>query len=125
MTQAMDILDTVADVYGIRLTETMTGGGCMALQARLETGHWIVATDEGLCGFRERIAFESGDEGYEPRHSDDLQALGWFIGVYEHDDEGDWMGGKEPLVDVVDYDAYAGDLPGMIGKALGRLVDVL
>jgi hypothetical protein len=112
------ILDTVRDTYGISFTETHTGGGCCAIEARLETGHWIVATDEGLCGFRERLDFESAGE--------DHRALGWFVGIYEHnEDSGDWMGQGDSVVDACDYDAYAADLPRMVGAALSKLVDVL
>lgn len=108
-----EILTAVRDRFGISFTEVGTGGGCMALEARLESGHWIVATDEGLCGFRERIAFESGE---------DNSPLGWFIGVYPHlSDDEDWIGGQETVVDVCDYDASAGDLPGLVGKALELL----
>ena len=120
------ILETVRDTYGISFTETHTGGGCCALEARLETGHWIVATDEGLCGFRERLEFESAGDGFEPRYGEDRRALGWFVGIYEHnDDSEDWMGGDGTVVDVCDYDAYAADLPRMVGVALRELVEIL
>ena len=112
------ILDTVRDTYGISFNETHTGGGCCALEARLETGHWIVATDEGLCGFRERLDWED----------DRSLAAGWMIGIYENNtDHGDdwWGGGDLPVVDVTDYDAYAADLPRLVGVALRELVEVL
>jgi hypothetical protein len=120
------ILDTVRDTYGISFNETHTGGGCMALEARIETGHWIVASDEGLCGFRERIEFESFGDNYNAHAGDDHRAMGWFVGVYEHNEEsGDWMGQDDSLVNVCDYDAYAADLPRMVGLALARFVETV
>jgi len=120
------ILDTVRDTYGIAFTETHTGGGCCALEARLETGHWIVATDEGLCGFRERLEFESFEDNYNSHAGEDHRALGWFVGIYEHNEEsGDWMGQDDSLVNVCDYDAYAADLPRMVGLVLAEFIESL
>lgn len=125
MTTVETILSAVADQYGIRFSETHTGGGCMALEARLESGHWIVATDEGLCGFRERITAESFQDNYNGHAGDDPTACGWSIGIYPngtaHGD--DWWGGQDSIVDVVDWDAYAVDLPAVVGKALAALAD--
>lgn len=124
------ILSAVRDQFGISFSETHTGGGCYALEARLESGHWIVATDEGLCGFRERIESESStdddDDGYQPRYSRDNRACGWSIGIYPNgtDHGDDWWGGEESIVDVVDYDAVAADLPTVVGRALAELVTV-
>ena len=125
------ILAAVRDRFGISLTEVGTGGGCMALESRLESGHWIVATDEGLCGFRERVVFESSDgtddDDYQPRYSHD-GALGWMIGIYPNceDDGIDWWGGgQDSIVEVTDYDAVAADLPDMVGRALAALVSEL
>ena len=87
----------------------------MALQARLESGHWLVATDEGLCSLRERLTFESRTDADGER-----RPLGWFVGIYPHDDETGWFG-SDSIVDVCDYDAYAADLPTMVGKALAAL----
>jgi hypothetical protein len=130
--RAAEILSTVRDRFGIAFSETMTSGGCMALEARLETGHWIVATDEGLCAFVTRIGYEaadeSGDDDYDPRYSADRRAMGWSIGIYpNHDDDGidTWMNGgsdSDTVVDVVDYDAYADALPDMVQRALDQLV---
>lgn len=134
-TQAHDlaakILSSVADRFGIQFSETNTGGGCMALEARLESGHWIVATDEGLCSFVARIGYEaaeeSDDDDYDPRYGADRRALGWSLGIYEnHDDDGTdtWMNGgsdNDAIVDVVDYDAYGEALPDMVGRALAAL----
>lgn len=111
MDKVTEILAAVRDATGVAFTEVGTGGGCMALEARLESGHWIVATDEGLCGFAERIRFESdGEHG----------AFGWFIGIYPNGtDHGcDWWGGTESVIDVCDYDAIAYDLPAMVTRAL-------
>lgn len=123
-TVASEILRAVADQYGIRFSETGTGGGCMALEARLESGHWIVATDDGLCGFAERIDAESYEDSYNS-FDGDPRALGWFIGVYENDAESDtWMGqSSDALINVTDYDAYAADLPRLVGVALEQFRD--
>ena len=111
-----DILDECRRQFGISFSETHTGGGCCALEARLESGHWIVATDEGLCGFRERQQFEA-----DPDHL----PMGWSIGIYEDQggDEG-WFGADDSIVDVVDLDARAENLPHMVAQALALLVGV-
>ena len=131
---AETILSSVADRFGIHFSETMTGCGCMALEARLESGHWIVATDEGLCSLRNRLAYEStdesGDDDYDPRYGADRRALGWSIGIYRnHDDDGTdtWMNGgsdNDAIVDVVDYDAFGDALPDMVQRALEALTRV-
>lgn len=125
MTTVESILSAVADQYGIKFSETHTGGGCMALEARLESGHWIVATDEGLCGFRERIAAESFVDNYNGHAGDDHTACGWSVGIYPNGTAHgeDWWGGTDSIVDVVDWDAYASDLPAVVGKALAALAD--
>jgi len=110
------ILQEVKSRFGISFSETMTGGGCCALEARLESGHWIVATDEGLCGFRERQQFEA-----DPEHPN----MGWMIGIYE--DQGDdngWFGADDSIVNVSDLDARADKLPDMVAQALALLVGV-
>ncbi len=122
---AQQILDTVKQQYGITFTETHTGGGCMALEARLESGHWIVATDDALSGFARRIEFESRDDNYNSHYSDDHCAMGWSIGIYPNDPaENTWMSGEDSIVDIVDYDAYAHQLPGIVGAALKALMEV-
>jgi len=126
MTTTHEVLDSVRDQYGITFTEVGTGGGCMALEARLESGHWIVATDEGLCSFANRVAYEStdgtDDDNYQSRYGND-GALGWSIGIYVNDPvEDTWMSsGEDTVVDVVDYNAFAADLPVMVGRALAAL----
>jgi hypothetical protein len=119
---ATAVLTAVADRFGIRFAEVGTGGGCMALEARLESGHWIVATDEGLCSFRERIRFEADVDGFDPRYGEDRRALGWFIGIYL-DVDGSWLGSNDSLIEVCDFDAYAEDLPRLVGEALRALAD--
>lgn len=109
-----EILSAVRSRFGISFGEAHTGGGCMALEARLESGHWIVATDENLTGFRERVDAES--------HSDSYNA-GWSIGIYE-DEDGSWMGGNDSVVDVVDMDSRAENLPDVVAKALAELSGV-
>lgn len=110
-----DVLDECRRRFGISFSEAMTGGGCRALEARLESGHWLVATDEALCGFRERCEFEA-----DPDHPN----MGWSIGIYPDmgGDEG-WFG-AESIVDVSDSDARAEKLPDMIELALAALAGV-
>ena len=116
MSDVQEILDECRRRFGISFSEVGTGGGCCALEARLESGHWLVATDEALCGFRERIAFEA-----EADHVN----MGWMVGIYE-DQGGDngWFGADDSIVDVSDLDARAEKLPDMIGLALEELVRV-
>jgi hypothetical protein len=121
--RAAEILSQVRDQFGISFTETMTGGGCMALEARLESGHWIVAVDECLMGFVARIAAESVTDNYNSHYSDDHRAMGWSVGIYD-DNDGTWMGQEDSLVDVVDYDAYADALPDVVARALEALTRV-
>lgn len=119
------ILAAVQSRFGISFTETHTGGGCMALEARLESGHWIVATDENLTGFRERIEAESYSDSYNAHYGDDHSAAGWSIGIYPNDpDEDTWMSGEVSVVDVVDLDGRAENLPDMVEKALAELAGV-
>jgi len=125
MSEVQEILDAVKERFGISFTEVHTGGGCMALEARLETGHWIVATDESLCGFRRRLEAESYVDNYNNFWGDDARALGWSIGVYPDAGEDKGWSGVDSIVDVVDYDAYGADLPDMVGKALALFVDGL
>ena len=124
---AQAILTAVANQYGIKFHETMTGGGCMALEARLESGHWIVATDENLSAFSHRIEHEGYADNYNSHDGDDHRACGWSIGIYPNNatDDGDtWMSGGDydAIVNIVDYDAYAADLPALVGRALAAVV---
>jgi|LakMenEpi03Aug12_release.lakeMendotaPanAssembly.Ray.scaffolds.fasta_scaffold125766_6 hypothetical protein len=124
MKQVADILGEVKSRFGISFSETMTGGGCCALEARLESGHWIVATDEALCGFRERIEFESRGDNYNSHYSADHCAMGWSIGIYpDMGGEEGWFG-ADSIVDVVDIDARAEKLPDMVELALAELTGV-
>jgi hypothetical protein len=121
--RAAEILATVRDRFGIAFNETMTGGGCMALEARLESGHWIVATDENLSSFARRVEAESFADNYNGHDGDDHCAMGWSVGIYPNNPAEDtWMSGEDSVVDVVDYDAYAADLPDMVQRALHALV---
>lgn len=108
----MDVLAEVRRRFGISFIEQSTGGGCMCLEARLESGHWLIATDEGLCSYRERLDIEA----------DSPRPMGWSIGIYPHSDEPymDWFG-VDSIVDVIDTDAYAEDLPDLIERALREL----
>ena len=123
--KATEILSAVKSRFGIDFTETHTGGGCMALEARLESGHWIVATDENLTGFRERIEAESYSDSYNAHYGDDHNAAGWSIGIYPNDpDENTWMSGDGSVVDVTDLDGRAESLPDMVESALAELAGV-
>ena len=123
--KAAEILSAVKSRFGIDFTETHTGGGCMALEARLESGHWIVATDENLTGFRERIEAESYSDSYNAHYGDDHNAAGWSIGIYPNDpDENTWMSGDGSVVDVTDLDGRAESLPDMVESALAELAGV-
>ncbi len=124
MTRVEDILEDVQQQTGIRFSEVDTGGGCRALEARLESGHWIVATDENLNGFRERIEAESFTDNYNSHHSDDHRASGWMVGIYPNNNaHGDdwWGGGEDSIVEVTDYNAFAGDLARVVIEALEGL----
>lgn len=116
--QRAAVLSAVQDRYGIQLTETMTGGGCMALHARIESGHWLVAVDEGLCEFAYRIWSENDYDDH-----DDRRPHGWSLGIYPDAGEDQWFG-QESICDVVDYDRYAEDLPDMVGRVLAELVKI-
>lgn len=110
-----DILDEVKRRFGISFSETMTGGGCCALEARLESGHWLVATDDALCGFRERQEYEA-----DPDHPN----MGWSIGIYpDMGGEEGWFG-ADSILDVIDIDARADKLPDMIELTLRELTSV-
>lgn len=123
--KAAEILSAVQSRFGIGFTETHTGGGCMALEARLESGHWIVATDENLMGFRDRIDAESYSDNYNAHYGDDHNAAGWSIGIYPNDpDENTWMSGDGSVVDVTDLDGRADQLPDMVEVALAELAGV-
>jgi hypothetical protein len=51
--------------------------------------------------------------------------MGWSIGIYPNDPaENTWMSGEDSIVDIVDYDAYAHQLPGIVGAALKALMEV-
>ncbi len=109
-----DILEDVQQQTGISFSEVDTGGGCRALEARLESGHWIVATDQNLMGFRRRIEFEA----------EESTPMGWMIGIYPNSTEFDddwWGGGQDSIVEATDYDAVAGDLPRVVIEALRGL----
>jgi hypothetical protein len=114
VTRVEDILEDVQRQTGISFSEVETGGGCRALEARLESGHWIVATDQNLMGFRRRIELEA-DEG---------TPMGWMVGIYPNNNaHGDdwWGGGDDAIVDVTDYNAFAGDLARVVIEALEGL----
>lgn len=119
MVTTSDVLEAVRKRFGIAFTEVGTGGGCMALEARLESGHWIVATDENLMGFRERVERENGTDIDGERNA----PMGWMVGIYANNNShgDDWWGGDDALVDVTDYDAYADALPDVVGRALDQL----
>ena len=110
MSKASDALAEVKARFGISLREVGTGGGCIAWEARLETGHWIVATNEALSNMREQIQWEEDNEA----------PMGWGVGFYPNDDsEGidTWMGQPSEIAFHLDLDAYAQDLADVIAEA--------
>jgi len=113
MSKASDALAEVKARFGISLREVGTGGGCIAWEARLETGHWIVATNEALSNMREQIQWEEDNEA----------PMGLGVGFYPNDDsEGidTWMGQPSdngPIAFHLDLDAYAQDLADVIAEA--------
>ena len=120
---ASAILADVRSQFGITFTETCTGGGCMALEARLESGHWIVATDENLMPFEERVEFEAQErERWEEEQEFSAITMGWAVYIYPHDEEDNtWMQSSDEALGVWDQDSSAECLPGMVYKALKML----
>lgn len=111
MTAVSDLLDKVERLYGIRFNEVDTGGGCCALEARLESGHWIIATDDGLCSIKERYEWELARQC----------PAGWSVGIYAHVDGADWYHGEQAVVYLDEPDAVAEHLPEIVEQALERL----
>jgi hypothetical protein len=110
----------VSSRFGIDFEESPTGGGCMALEARLESGHWIVATNDALWSMRQRIAFEldTNDED-EPN-----EGMGWYVGIYPNNKESygvDTWFSEDSIVEAWDNDAYASQLVDVVEKALTEL----
>ena len=103
------ILQKIKDAYGIVLTEIHTGGGCYALEGRLETGHWIVATDLDCHLFSSRLGFEW-----------DGPAMGWCVGIYD-DVDGYW--GEEAVLQVTDHNAAGWQLPKVIEFTMLKLLE--
>jgi hypothetical protein len=120
MTSTHNVLTAVSDRFGIQLSETMTGGGCMALHARLETGHWIVAVDDMLMSLASRIDYET--DSADDYDDGGRRPAGWSVGIYpDMGADSEWSG-ADSVVDVVDYDLFAEDLPEVIGRALALFV---
>ena len=94
----------------------------MALQARLETGHWLVATDGELCELDLRIRLESVLNA-----DDETTPMGWSIGFYEDgglDSQGYALGwsGQDSISDYYEDDAYARDFPDVLQRAIAAYV---
>ncbi|WP_396910288.1 hypothetical protein [Mycolicibacterium sp.] len=72
-----ELLASVRGDIGIELEVVNTGGGNEVMQARLETGHWLVVSeaDDFLSNIEDRLAADS-----------DSYPLGWFAGIYANDD---------------------------------------
>ena len=119
MTTTQSVLTAVADRFGIALREVATGGGAVALHARLESGQWLVASDECLMTLASRIALETVTDA-----DGETRPAGWSVGIYPHNPETELWFGADSVVDVSDYDAYAADLPDMVGRALSALVNL-
>jgi len=123
-TTVQQVLDSVRAEFGITLTETMTGGGCMALESRLESGHWIVATDDNLSSLSHRIESESYADSYNSHDGENFNACGWFVGIYANTDEDSWMdgSGSDAIYSAHDADAYAIDLVSVVRRVLAEMV---
>lgn len=110
-TVAMAVLTAVRKRFGIELSEVHTGGGCWALDGRLESGHWIVVCDPDCFKLTDRIRREdeSGD------------GFGWSVGIYpnSHDSDGDSWFGELSITDAYAYDVPATDT-GALCDAIGR-----
>ena len=121
---ASAILADVRSQFGITFTETCTGGGCMALEARLESGHWIVATDENLMPFGERVEFEAHERARWAEEPESAITMGWAVYIYPHDEEDNtWMQSSDEALGVWNPDSSAECLPDMVYKALHLLAD--
>ena len=118
------VLDSVRQEFGITFSEIMTGGGCMALESRLESGHWIVATDDNLCALSERIESESYADSYNSHDGENFNASGWFVGIYANTGQDSWMdgSGSDAIYYAHDSDAYAIDLVSVIRRVLADMV---
>lgn len=108
MVHPPQVLADVKASTGLDFRATSTGGGHIAWEARLESGHWIVATNEAFDNMRFQIQWEADNEA----------PLGWAVGIYEHEEGSDWMGGQEPILFHIDLDAYAQDMAQVVGAAL-------
>ena len=98
----------------------------MALEARLESGHWIVATDEGLLPFEDRVAYEAEERALWADEPESARAMGWAVFIYEHDEEDDtWMQPADEAFGVWDETASADMLPDMVSKALQKFVSTI
>lgn len=108
-----DLLTEMRDRFGLNFSEVDTGGGCFALEARLESGHWIVATSTEPYQIGWRIKREQAER--EP--------YGWVVGIYPNNTAHgeDWWGSSEAIVLVEDHNAFAGDLKPLIHDAITQL----
>lgn len=105
-------LDQVNDRFGIRLAIVNVAGGNHVLRARLDGGAWLVATE----------ANDYSDQTMETRiaREECEGALGWYVGIYPHDDAED---GPHPYAYVWDQndDATTEQLGDVIASALAKM----
>lgn len=115
-----DVLRAVREQFGIVLSDVDTSGGCYNLIGRLETGHWVVATDhEFLMSLRERERYEQ-EEGY---------GIGWHVSVHLNErpegiDQPCRYGYGGAVCYIADYEATTAELPTVIGRTLEQFVSV-
>jgi len=96
---------------GILLHEVHTGGGCYALEGRLESGHWIVATDPDCHSLRSRLGLEWFGK-----------PMGWCVGIYNDHEDG-WANSEENIVQAFCESSEGWQLSEVMHIALRNFLD--
>lgn len=98
--------------FGFGVDYISTGGNCMVLCGRLDSGHFIVISeaDDFAMDYEARIAAE--DQG---------EAWGWYVGIYEPDPDESGAWAELPVADALDKEAKFADLERVIRTALDNL----
>lgn len=122
MSKASDALAEVKARFGISLREVGTGGGCIAYEARLESGHWIVVTNEALGSLEEQEGWEADNAEY---YGPDSTGMGVYVGFYNHlSDELDWSG-ADCIHMHIEYDCAVDAIPFAVDQALAEFANIL
>ena len=102
------LLESLRSHTGLSLQCQHTGGGCIAYEARLESGHWLVVTNSGLDTFERQLYVEllTG------------KPQGLSVGIYPRGE--DWSC-REPDEFIDDPTAFVGDLHRVATAALRSL----